>query len=57
MGGLYQILLNMKALDASKELQRHFRHGLKFENFGCATHCNITFSFMFDDKKEAAHPE
>ena len=30
----YQVLLHMKASDASKELQRHFRQGLKFQNFG-----------------------
>ena len=29
---------NTKASDASKELQRHFRQGFKFQNFGCAQH-------------------
>ena len=41
----YQVFLNMKAPGAFKELKRHFRQGSKFRNFGCATHCNISFMF------------
>ena len=45
----YQVLLHMKASDASKELQRHFRQGLKFQNFGgmCVNISLCTISNLF----------